>query len=71
MKPGKARSLIFFVLLFAVAALALDASYAQGRGSGGQQKQQMPQQHQQMMMKRAESLGIGEMLQEQKNPQEQ
>ena len=43
MKPGKARSLIFFVLLFAVAALALDASYAQGRGSGGQQKQQMPQ----------------------------
>jgi hypothetical protein len=29
MKPGKARSLLFFVLLFAVAALALDASYGQ------------------------------------------
>ena len=43
MKPGKARSLVFFLMLFAVAALALDASYAQGRGSGGQQKQQMPQ----------------------------
>ena len=43
MKLAKARSLIFFILLFAVAALALDASYAQGRGSGGQQKQQMPQ----------------------------
>jgi hypothetical protein len=44
MKPGKIRSLLFFVLLFAVAALALDASYAQGRGSGGgQQKQQVPQ----------------------------
>jgi hypothetical protein len=43
MKPGKTRSLVFFILLFAVAALALDASYAQGRGSGGQQKQQMPQ----------------------------
>ena len=43
MKPGRARSLLFFILVFAVAALALDASYAQGRGSGGQQKQQMPQ----------------------------
>lgn len=43
MKPGKSRSLLFFLLLFAVAALALDASYAQGRGSGGQQNQQMPQ----------------------------
>ena len=43
MKLGKSRSLIFFILLFAVAALALDASYAQGRGSGGQQKQQIPQ----------------------------
>lgn len=43
MKAGKSRSLIFFILLFAVAALALDASYAQGRGAGGQQKQQMPQ----------------------------
>ena len=49
MKPGKVRSLVFFVLLFAVAALALDASYAQGRGSGGgQQKQSMPQQQGQM-----------------------
>jgi hypothetical protein len=38
MKPGKARSLLFFVLLFAVAALALDASYGQSRGiDGGQQ----------------------------------
>ncbi len=43
MKAGRARSLLFFILLFAVAAMALDASYAQGRGSGGQQKQQMPQ----------------------------
>ena len=42
MKPAKSRSLLFFVLLFAVAALALDASYAQGRDSGGEQKQQMP-----------------------------
>lgn len=49
MNPGRIRSLVFFVLLFAVAALALDASYTQGRGSGGQQKQQMPQaQHGQM-----------------------
>jgi hypothetical protein len=38
MKPGRARSLLFFVLLFAVAALALDASYGQNRGfDGGQQ----------------------------------
>ena len=43
MKPAKSRSLLFFILLFAVAALALDASYAQGRGSGGEQKQQTPQ----------------------------
>ena len=43
MKAGKSRSLIFFILLFAVAALALDASYAQGRGAGGQQKQPPPQ----------------------------
>ena len=43
MKPSRSRSFLFFVLLFAVAALALDASYAQGRGSGGEQKQQMPQ----------------------------
>ncbi len=43
MKGARARSLLFFILLFAVAALALDASYAQGRGSGGQQKQPMPQ----------------------------
>lgn len=52
MKPGRIRSLVFFVLLFAVAALALDASYAQGRGSGGgQQKQSMPQQQQGQMQK--------------------
>ena len=44
MKASRARSLLFFVLLFAVAALALDASYGQGRGSGGdQEKQQAPQ----------------------------
>ena len=44
MNPDRARSLLFFVLLFAVAALALEASYGQGRGSGaGQQKQQVPQ----------------------------
>jgi len=51
MKATKARSLIFFILLFAVAALALDASYAQGRGSGGQQKQQMPQGQQGQLQK--------------------
>ena len=44
MKPGKIRSLVFFILLFAVAAMALDASFAQGRGAGGDgQKKQMPQ----------------------------
>ena len=44
MRPGRIRSLLFFVLLFAVAALALDASYAQGSGSGGgRQNQPMPQ----------------------------
>ena len=44
MRPSRVRSLLFFVLLFAVAALALEASYGQGRGSGGaQQKQQAPQ----------------------------
>jgi hypothetical protein len=38
MKPGRARSLLFFVLLFAVAALALDASYGQSRDfNGGRQ----------------------------------
>ena len=52
MNPGRLRSLLFFVLLFAVAALALDASYGQGRGSGGaQQKQQAPQQQQGQMQK--------------------
>ena len=61
MKPAKSRSLLFFILLFAVAALALDASYAQGRGSGGEQKQQ----GQEQMMQWAEQLGIGQMLQEQ------
>lgn len=44
MTPGRIRSLVFFILLFAVAALALDASYTQSLGSGGaRQKQQMPQ----------------------------
>ena len=44
MRPSRVRSLLFFVLLFAVAALALDASYGHGLGPGGaQQKQQMPQ----------------------------
>jgi predicted O-linked N-acetylglucosamine transferase (SPINDLY family) len=52
MNSGRARSLLFFLLLFAVAALALDASYGQGRGSGGdQQKQQMPQGQQGQMQK--------------------
>jgi hypothetical protein len=54
MKAGKARSLLFFLLLFAVAAMALDAAYAQDRGSGGQQ----------MMMERAHDPGIGEILEE-------
>ena len=45
MKPARIRSLVFFILLFAVAALALDASYAQGHGSDGgeQQKHSTPQ----------------------------
>jgi hypothetical protein len=52
MNPGRLRSLLFFVLLFAVAALALDASYGQGRGSGdAQQKQQAPQKQQSQMQK--------------------
>ena len=52
MKASRARSLLFFVLLFAVAALALDASYGQGRGSGGgQQKQPVPQAPQGQMHK--------------------
>ena len=67
MKPGKARSLIFFVLLFAVAALALDASYAQGLGSGGQHKAQgrpmdLPRFGEHKMMQLARELGDGEML---------
>jgi hypothetical protein len=49
MKGGKARSLLFFLLLLAVAAMALDASYAHERGSDGQQ----------MMIKRAHVPGIG------------
>ena len=55
MKASKARSLLFFILLFAVAALALDASYAQGCDAGGQQ----------MMMDRVDEPGLGEMLEEQ------
>ena len=49
MKPGRARSLLFFVLLFAVAALALDASYAQGRGPEGSQQQATDTQGQQTL----------------------
>ena len=52
MKPGKIRSLVFFVLLFAMAALALDASYAQGRGSGGPGQKQPPPQAQQGQMQK-------------------
>ena len=69
MKPGKVRSLVFFVLLFAVAALALDASYAQGRGSGGgQQKQSMPQQQGQMQKDMQQK---GQMSQQHKQIREQ
>ena len=69
MKPDKIRSLVFFVLLFAVAALALDASYAQGRGSGGgQQKQSMPQQQQGQMQKDMHQKG--QMSQQQKQIRE-
>ena len=67
MKPGKARSLIFFVLLFAVAALALDASYAQGLGSGSQHKAQgrpmdLPGFGGRIMMQPACELGNGETI---------
>ena len=57
MKPGRIRSLAFFVLLFAVAAMALDASYTQDRGSGGQQKQPTPQQQQGRMQKDMQQKG--------------
>ena len=69
MNPGKVRSLVFFVLLFAVAALALDASYTQGRGSGGgQQKQSMPQQQGQMQKDMQQK---GQMSQQHKQIREQ
>ena len=52
MKRATTRSLMVFVLLTGAAALALDASHAQSRGSGGnQQKQQMPQGQQGQMQK--------------------
>lgn len=44
MKPGRVKSLLFFVLLFAVAALALEASYGQdGASDRGRHDQEMPQ----------------------------
>lgn len=51
MNPGRLRSLLFFVLLFAVAALALDASYGQGRGSGDAQQKQQGQMQKDMHQK--------------------
>ena len=67
MKPGKVRSLIFFVLLFAVAALALEASYAQGRDSDAELEAQgrlmnFPVFGERMVMQSAHEVGIGEML---------
>ena len=71
MRPTKIRSLVFFVLLFAVAALALDASYAQGRGSGdGQQKQQMPQGQQGQGQMQKDMHQQGQMSQQQKHMRE-
>lgn len=52
MKQATTRSLMVFVLVTGAAALTLDASHAQSRGSGGnQQKQQMPQGQQGQMQK--------------------
>jgi preprotein translocase subunit SecD len=68
MRPGRIRSLLFFVLLFAVAALALDASYAQGSG-GGQQKKQMQQGQQGQMQKDMHQQG--QMSQQHKRLREQ
>ena len=71
MRPGRIRSLLFFVLLFAVAALALDASYAQGRGSGaGQQNQQMPQQQQRQGQMQKDMHQQSHMSQQQKQMRE-
>jgi hypothetical protein len=71
MKPARIRSLVFFVLLFAVAAMALDASYAQGHGPGGDdQKKPMPQSQQQGQVQK----GMHQkspMSQQQKQPREQ
>ena len=71
MKPARIRSLVFFVLLFAVAAMALDASYAQGHGpGGGDQKKPMPQSQQQGQVQK----GMHQkspMSQRQKQPREQ
>ncbi len=63
MNPGRLRSLLFFVLLFAVAALALDASYGQGRGSGDAQQKQQGQMQKDMHQK-------GHMTQQQKHVRE-
>lgn len=72
MKPGKVRSLLFFLLLFAVAALALDASYAQGRGAGSdQQKQQVPQGQQGQGQMQKDMHQQGQMSQQQKQLREQ
>ena len=73
MKPARIRSLVFFVLLFAVAAMALDASYAQGRGSGGDgQKKQMPQGQQQGQGQMQKDMHQkGQMSQQQKQLREQ
>ena len=71
MKPARIRSLVFFVLLFAVAAMALDASYAQGRGSGGDgQKKAMPQAQQQGQAQKG-THQKGSMSQQQKQLREQ
>jgi hypothetical protein len=71
MRPSRLRSLLFFVLLFAVAALALEASYAQGRGAGGgQQKQQAPQGQQGQGQMHKDVHQKGQMSQQQKHVRE-
>jgi preprotein translocase subunit SecD len=71
MRLGRIRSLVFFVLLFAVAAMALDASYAQGRGAGGpEQKQQAPQAQQGQGQMQKDMHQKSQMSQQQKHMRE-
>ena len=71
MKPGKIRSLVFFVLLFAVAAMALDASLAQGRGSGDDDQKKPIAQGQQQGRMQKDMQQKSPMRQQQKQLREQ